>query len=238
MSLRTSSRLVASCLLLLSPFLLKSTHAWSLPRSVAVATNIGAFVTAGFELAEDLDDIGHAHGTVLLLGSKICREIHALRKTVVRDKEYRKQSTRWSRLSQPLELLGRPMWQALTTRLSATTLAVGALLAAMVEVIEDSSPGGHHGAVLLAMNELIELAEEARILKGRLLIIARNTAFRLCLAAGAIVFAAVETLKGGRAVGTAHHGVLLLAIFKFLRVLGLLQEEVEEEELVRKPKHA
>jgi hypothetical protein len=95
----------------------------------------------------------------------------------------------------------------------AISLAVAALAAALVEVFEDISPGGHHGAVLLAINELLEILETARLVKGQLLLnIMKNQLLRLAILGGATAFAFVEALSsvGSKRIG-AHHGVLLLA---------------------------
>jgi hypothetical protein len=119
----------------------------------------------------------------------------------------------------------------LTSKFIAIALAVAALAAALVEVFEDVSPGGHHGAVLLAINELLEILETARLVKGQFLLhIMRNHLLRLAIVGGATAFALVEALSsvGSKKIG-AHHGVLLLASSKTLRCLGLLRSRLKEK---------
>jgi hypothetical protein len=91
-------------------------------------------------------------------------------------------------------------------------------------VVEDIRPGGHHGSVLLALNELIELREDA----GAPAFIPplRRASFRLVLVCAAVVMAMWETVMAEvskRSLG-AHHGVLFLGIAKILRCVGLCSQ--------------
>jgi putative NADH-flavin reductase len=115
----------------------------------------------------------------------------------------------------------------LSTKITATALALAALWAAFVEVFQDTSPGGHHGAVLLATNELLELLEASRLLRGRLLKVLKNQVLRLLLVGGAAALALVEALAPmSKGKLGAHHGVVLLALSKTLRCVGLLRDQM------------
>jgi len=111
-------------------------------------------------------------------------------------------------------------------------LTLGALAAATVEVFEDAIPGGEHGAILLATNELLELLEAAKVLPtaGVVATVLKNCVFRLFLNAGALAFALYETFESitHRKLG-GHHGVALLAFMKTLRTIGLVRTQFKEK---------
>jgi hypothetical protein len=202
--------------LLLVSFVLLPTYtaAWTMPRFrfdlVSTSSHIGASVCAIAELREDFTSIGHGHGILLLGGSKICREVNVLREAMAQEAEELEDAVSTRKvLVKPLSTLVG----LLASKFMAISLAVAALAAALVEVFEDISPGGHHGAVLLAINELLEILETARLVKGQLLLnIMKNQLLRLAILGGATAFAFVEALSsvGSKRIG-AHHGVLLLA---------------------------
>ena len=194
---------------------------------LGLGTNVGAIVVASAEVMEDFESIGHGHGMMLLAGSKICREINLMREATSEGlEELGELKVQTSFLSSAVLKPFTLFLRLLTNRIVASSLAVAALGAAFVEVMEDAKPGGHHGAVLLAINELLELLEEAKIVTGRALLVLRNRVFRLALVGGATVVALMETIasiKTGQ-VG-AHHGVLLLGCSKTLRCIGLIRGE-------------
>lgn len=220
--------LLLVCLLMLSSPCL----AWASPRidPWSAAAHVGAVVSASAELAEDVESsVGHGHGMLLLCGSKLCRELNVLREAFAGEAEDLEQT----RLG--MTVLRKPlnaMLRVLTSTTVTCALAFSGLWAAMLEVLEDSRPGGHHGAVFFAMNELCELLEESGIAKGRLLKVCENFKFRLFLLLNAALFALVETVRDFRMAGTtklgAHHGVLWLALAKTFRVIGSLRSEAKE----------
>lgn len=195
----------------------------------SAAAHIGAIVSSSAEVVEDFESIGHGHGMLLLCGSRICRELNVMREGFAGEAEdlekTRLGATPWRK---PLHA----MLRVLTSTTVTCALATGGLVAALLEVIQDSRPGGHHGAVFFAMNELCELLEESRIAKGRLLKVCENVQFRLFLLLNATLFALVETIRDIRMAGTtklgAHHGVLWLALARTFRVIGSLRSEAKE----------
>jgi hypothetical protein len=74
-------------------------------------------------------------------------------------------------------------------------LALGGLAAAIMEVVEDVRPGGHHGAAFLAVNELLDLLTESRIVRGRLLRVIEKQGLRLLLVSGATLLADIEMVR-------------------------------------------
>lgn len=195
----------------------------------SAAAHVGAVVSASAELREDVESVGHGHGMLLLCGSKLCRELNIMRGAFAgeaQDLEETKLGTTIFR--KPLDA----MLRVLTSTTFTCALAFGGLMAALLEVFKDSRPGGHHGAVFLAMNELCELLEESGVAKGKFLRVCENVKFRLFLLLNATLYALVETIRDLRLVGTtklgAHHGVLLLAISKTFKVIGALRSEAKE----------
>lgn len=196
----------------------------------SAAAHIGAVVSAGAELSEDFESLGHGHGMLLLCGSKICRELNVMREGFAGEAEDLEETKVGAnaKLRKPLDMLLR----VLSSPVLSCALALGGLFAALVEVVNDYRPGGHHGAVFFAINELCELLEQSRIAKGRLLRICENVKFRLFLLLNATLFALAETIRDAQMVGTtklgAHHGVLWLALAKTFRCIGSLRSEAKE----------
>jgi hypothetical protein len=206
-----------------------------------LGTNVGAAVSAGAELWEDFEHVGHHHGLALLMGSKMCREINVMREAVkdgVKDAVgtvCAARRTRRQKLMRPCLFL----LDVLTHNAVALFLAIGALAAAFVEVLEDITPGGEHGAVLLAINELLELLEHAHVIHGRALTFLSNCYFRLTLSIGAFAFAlyeTVETMSHGKF--GAHHGIAVLALMKTLRTAGILRSRFKNYGKKKKAKKA
>lgn len=208
--------------------------AWASPRRIdpiSAAAHVGAVVSASAELYEDLEGaaIGHGHGLLLLCGSRVCRELNVMREAFAgeaEDLEDTRLGTTIPSLRRPLNALIR----LLTCATVSITLALGGLMAAFLEVFRDARPGGHHGAVFLATNELCELLEESRIAKGRLLKVVENRRLRLFLLVNATIFAVVETIRDFSPKLGAHHGVLWLALSQTMRCVGMLRSEYKEKE--------
>lgn len=196
--------------------------------ALGISSHVGAAVTAVVELGEDLESIGHGHGMLLLVGSRLAREFNVLRSVVVEEVEELShlQKNKWWRWPlEPFFFIGH----VLSTKVIATLLACAALGAAAIEVIEDTRPGGHHGAVLLAINELWELIELAHIVPKRWRFLLHQHLLRLALVSGALVVAVIETVEETKlgAVG-GHHGVAMYAFAKILRVVALMRTEIRE----------
>lgn len=193
---------------------------------LSTAAHVGAVVSAGFELREDVEGIGHGHGMLLLCGSKLCRELNVMREAFAgeaEDLEETKLGTTFFR--KPLNFL----LNILTSTTVTVALAFGGLMAAMLEVVKDSRPGGHHGAVFYAINELCELLEYSGVAKGRLLRVCENVKFRLFLLLNATLYSLIETIRDAKMAKIgAHHGVLWLAISKLFKVIGALRSEARE----------
>ena len=205
----------------------------SMDTALSVGTHAGAAISAGAEVMEDFESVGHGHGMLLLCASKLCRELNVVREAVADELEDVVTASKSS--SRTKGLLLHPIHQLLrllTHQYFTITLALAGLTAAMLEVLEDVTPGGHHGAVLLATNELFELLEASRMARrgSMLLRVVGNQILRLVLVVGATAFALLETVveysagKGGAGSSLgAHHGVLLLGISKTLRCIGLMR---------------
>ena len=177
--------------------------AWSIPRLrfdvLSTSSHICASVCAIAELREDFTSIGHGHGILLLGGSKICREVNVLREATAQEAEELEEtvSTRKALVKPLSTLIG-----LLTSKFMAIALAVAALAAALVEVFEDVSPGGHHRAVLLAINELLDILETTRLVKGQMLLhIMKNQLLRLAIVGGATALTLVEALRSEHTTG-------------------------------------
>ena len=189
--------------------------------ALGLSAHIAAAVGAGAELVEDFHEVGHGHGMLFLVGSKVARELNTLRESAVESVEdISAQST--------VRQFAAFVWQILTCKPFAAALSMLALVAAMLEVISDLSPGGHHGAVLLAVNELSELLVASGLAKGLLLRVLENVLVKLVLVAGAVIFAFAEVLGSGQLKLGGHHGVLVLATAKTLRCIGLLRNAWRE----------
>lgn len=197
---------------------------------VGVGAHAGAATCAFIEIKEDLETIGHGHGILFLVASRLCREINVLRESAAQELEdltethatgvqkFRK------KMGQSLNVLLR----FLTSKLFSTAFSLGALYAASEEVFSASRPNGAHGTLLLATNELIELLEGTSLIQGRALRFLQAKVLRLALVGGAFVCAFMETAQY-IASGTlgAHHGVLLLAVAKILRSIGLIRQQLK-----------
>ena len=192
---------------------------------LSLTTNLGAAISAGAEVFEDIEHVGHGHGMLLLTGSRLCREMNVLRESVADgSKELGSTPSVKQVVKRPLALFVRLVTNPTFVRL----LSIGALLAAWVEVVEDCRPGGHHGSVLLALNELIELREEAGT--PALIPFLRRASVRLAIVSGAVIMALWETVTAEvskKSLG-AHHSVLFLGIARILRCVGLARKDRNE----------
>jgi hypothetical protein len=223
---------------------------------VGMVSHVGAAITALAELGNDVASIGHGHGMLLLVASRLARECNGIRSAVVEEleelahvklhrtvsqdsnnEEVEEESWWWKCVMNTCGMIG----SILSTQNVASLLALASLASAALEVIEDAKPGGHHGAVLLAMNELWELMELSDIvpISWRRVLFQQHL-LRLCLVTGALVVAIMEvyedlfpssnnTTADTNSMG-AHHGVTIFAISKILGVIALMRTEVREIE--------
>ncbi|KAL1504510.1 hypothetical protein AB1Y20_010912 [Prymnesium parvum] len=197
---------------------------------LSVAPHGAAAVLAGFELCEDVSELGHSHGMLLLLVSRLCREVNVLQESLREMGEDAEESSNSSRLLMAIRSLAAlpgKLLRPLASHRAAAALAVAAVFAAAVEVWQDIAPGGHHGALLLALNELLEISETiaGNLMHSPFLVgVLENHWLRLGVLAGAAVLALIETgaSVASRRIG-AHHGVALLSLIK---VAGLLQRNL------------
>ncbi|KAK7253652.1 hypothetical protein SO694_00002156 [Aureococcus anophagefferens] len=175
------------------------------PRAIDVSTRVAGLVTAGFEFFEDVESIGHHHSLGLLCASRLARDAAGATEVV-----------------EGLDVgrgRRRRVLEAITSKACTRIVMAVALLAAGKEVLEDLAPGGHHGMVLLAVNEFAETLEGA--LKGRLGRLFDNVVVKLAVPLAAVACAAVEVVADVGKIG-AHHGVFILALSKFVKVAGSL----------------
>lgn len=202
--------------------------ATSTPRldKLSLVTHAGAVISAGVEVMEDFESVGHGHGLLLIAGSKLCREMNVIREAVVEEGE---DVERTMGQSPALKCILHPLLTVLGSSLICVFLAMAGLAAAVMEVMEDSRPGGHHGLIFLAGNELLEMLEQAKIARGKFLRAIENRILRLFLLLSATVFASIETIRSVETGLGAHHGVLMLGLSKTLRCVGLLRSTLKEE---------
>ena len=185
-------------------------------RALSLCAALAAGVSAGAELIEDVSDVGHAHGVVLLVWSKVAKEL----REAVEAAEAAGQALEGSVHGAVARLL-RGALSLLSKRLVVRALSLCALLAAAKEVAEDVEPGGHHGAVLLASTELLENLEAAGVrCFGLVPLLLEAGVLRLVVAASATILAGLELVRdvrmGSLKVG-GHHGVALLAGARLLK---------------------
>ena len=190
---------------------------------IGLASHVAAAIGASVELAEDFEQVGHGHGMALLVLSKFAREMNCLRESaedIVEDVHLDVKGA--------VKRAASVIWSALASRVTAAVLSICALYAAALEVIEDLSPGGHHGAVLLAFNELLELLEQSGLVKGFAMRVLENHVLRLIVVGGALTLALAEVVGGWKLGG--HHGVAVLAAVKTVRCIGLVRNAWREKE--------
>ena len=198
---------------------------------VGFSSHVGAAVGATAELAENWESVHHGHGMLLLCGSRACMELNVLREAMVEEVEDLHKLKQRKEQSRSIHFL-RFFLRLLTTPLVSVSLSLAAIYASTLEVMEDIIPGGHHGAVLLAFNELLDLVRASKLMcAGRAWEFLDNRFFRLFLAGGALLFALIETVgtAGCKKLG-GHHGVAILAFAKTLRCVGLLQGRIKQKE--------
>ncbi|GMI28667.1 hypothetical protein TeGR_g15258 [Tetraparma gracilis] len=192
----------------------------ALSRPISLTTHSAALACAISELREDLHALGHHHGLALLCASKVARELSVMRATSLELSEdaHLSHSHRFFRL--------------LSSQRLSLVLSTLALAAAFFELLTDLRPGGHHGTLFLAANELLEqLAFAANLsptlahspyVDGAL----HNPFVVGTLGLGALVAGVAEVVWGARHwkdVG-AHHGVVVLGFLHALRGLGIVGE--------------
>ncbi|KAH8094022.1 hypothetical protein JL720_4007 [Aureococcus anophagefferens] len=172
------------------------------PRAIDVSTRVAGLVTAGFEFFEDVESIGHHHSPACSARRGGARGATEVVEGLDVGRGRR-----------------RRVLEAITSKACTRIVMAVALLAAGKEVLEDLAPGGHHGMVLLAVNEFAETLEGA--LKGRLGRLFDNVVVKLAVPLAAVACAAVEVVADVGKIG-AHHGVFILALSKFVKVAGSL----------------
>lgn len=185
---------------------------------LGISAHAAAAVGATVELTEDFEQLHRGHAMVLLVASKIVREVNLIRESVdeaVEEVDGVSVITRFA----------AAFWAIMTSHLFAMVLSSAALYAAATEVIEDMSPGGHHGAALLAINELTELLVHSGIVRGRLFLrILENRLFKAILLSAAAIAAFCEVFSSGQLHLRGHHGVAILACLKLVRCLGMSRD--------------
>ena len=199
---------------------------------VSLTAHVGSAIAASAELMEDkMGCCGHGHGMLFLCGSKFSRELNTIREAIEAEVDDLEASSSHCMRN----ILRKPPISMLLKFFSLSTLSVGlalaSLTAAVLEVVEDSSPGGHHGAVFLATYDLIDLLTESHIVvaaeeenfKHK---IAENHVLKLSLAVGATIFATWEAFRSLLKLG-AHHGVLILGLSKTFKCVGLWKDELK-----------
>mmetsp|Transcript_9414 Transcript_9414/g.15203 ORF Transcript_9414/g.15203 Transcript_9414/m.15203 type:complete len:351 (-) Transcript_9414:148-1200(-) len=191
------------------------------------ASHAGAAACAGIEILEDAHELSiHAgHGVILLVSSKICDAMNELLEET-QDLKEELRGRFYSKTPKAIKTLFKPfafVLRKLTSKVVTATLSFVALASAFNEVIAQTRPGGHHGLVLLAISNLLDLLQSTRLVT-----LQKSGVLLLTLAVGAAVGATIETLESLHLnkIGT-HHGVLLLAIAKLLALLREMREDLE-----------
>lgn len=135
-------------------------------------TTISACVLAALaSIIEIVDDMkpGAHHGAALLALSELHYQFHRLQQVTGG-----KQSTWTSRrfpglLSNPILRKVSPTTTKLLSKIAVRTLiALAAASFAVVEIVEDMQPGGHHAVAVLAAAEFVENINRSRVLKKAL----------------------------------------------------------------------
>ena len=189
--------------------------------SRAKTVNLLSTVAVGALAVYDIRQTGaeaarglHRHGLALVCASRLCRSLAQLEGLALRAEG----GGRGARLR-----------RALVNPRLLSALCYLAIGASAYEVWEDLEPGGHHGALLLSVSELHEVAEEAAG-EGQALIqrLLENRLLKLGLAGGALAFAALELAED--ILPGAHHGVALLAAGHVLKALGEWREAGTKED--------
>lgn len=181
---------------------------------VNISTRLACLFCAGFELAEELGELGHHHGLGVLCVSRLAKDVNEGLESV----EGLEASLRTGGLRQRV-------LRAITSRRATRTVAIFALFAAGREVLADLSPGGHHGLFLLAFNELVETVEAAKLGFGAVL---ESNAVRFGVPLLAMAAAAKEVFDDAARKLGGHHGVLILAVGQLIKVLGTVTKRTLE----------
>ena len=180
--------------------------------------NVAAsFVGGGlalYEMREELLELGHHHGLLMVALSRLARTFADLEELALQARKG---------LRARAGLLKRLVLNHRTLRL----LCVFALVASGYEVFQDLKPGGHHGMLLLSLHELHDVGEEV-VGEGEspLARILGNPFLKLALAAGALGFAAVELAED--LTPGAHHGVAAIALGHVVKGVATVRAELKE----------
>lgn len=197
---------------------------------LGISAHLAAAMGATVELREDFEHLHHGHGVLFLIASKIVREVNVLRE------ELEETIDDVPGAKSRFQHVNAAVWTVLTSPTLATVFALAALYAATVEVIQDVVPGGHHGAMFLAMNELFELFVQSKLLKttipgGTVLqTIFENTIVKLTLCSAALLAALCEIVRSGQFHFKGHHGVAILALMKVIRCSSLVRDAWQQKQ--------
>lgn len=195
-----------------------------------ISAYASASICAGIEIAEDVREIGHGHGIVLLTMSKLFKEVAEVRRKTEGLVEDDFSGVVWKKVAAPVLSL-------VSNAYVVSILAAMGLVAAWIEVTSTTMIGGHHGAMFLAIHDLIELLEESSILSKLewipLVPKMSNPLFMLTLVSAGLATAVVETIASfgskKKLIG-AHHGVLILSLMKVISAIALVREGLKEKE--------
>lgn len=204
---------------------------------LTITAHSGAAIFAGLQTLEDVSVVGHAHGMLLLIASRACRGVRRLARAsgqvgrLIDEIEKKGEATENTFQKQVSRFVFKPLVYLslqLSKKRVAGAVAAGALAAASLEVWRDAMPGGHHGVVALAMNELFLLLETSGLVKGRALKLLQNQFVRLGVTAAATLFALVETFSPPLSKLGAHHSVLVLAFLDAVKCIVLMRKQLQD----------
>lgn len=207
---------------------------------IAVSLVIGFFSL--LEIAESLREefefaVGHAHGIFLLSALRLSRGL-AILQTETEELAEAVEKLRGDGESSPdgggngpMRRWKRSIARFFVSRSVGIAACILAIVASMIEVIDDMKPGAHHGSAFLALSELnyqagrltgIEGAgrddgEETRTPERRLMSSLRAFVGPLLFVAAAAV-SAMEVYEDTRP--GAHHGVAILACAELVENLN------------------
>ena len=188
--------------------------------SHAAKINVAASFAAGglalYDMREELLELGHHHGLLLIVLSRLARTFAGLEGLAL--------SVRAG-----LETRAGFLQRALLNHRTLRLLCVFAMVASGYEVWEDAKPGGHHGMLLLSVHELQEVSEEV-VGEGQSLLqrALAHPLLKLALAAGALAFACFEFAEDVSAKPGAHHGVAAIALGHVVKGLGEVYSDFAE----------
>lgn len=173
---------------------------------------------------------------IFLTLSKISKEVAEIRRKTVEETEELMEDKKGFFFFQRI-------LHGLSSSFVITSLALLGLFAAAMEVRENLEIGSHHGAIFLALHDIVELVNESHITTafiGNTGAVVKeffhNPVLKLTLAVGAMVTSVLGSFTGvfssnktTRKVGI-HVGVLLVSTMKTLAILGTLRTDYKEKQ--------